>query len=117
MRLFHDLTKNKHAAIWLSALLFSLIHVRLFSFLPILVLGALLGYLLVWSRSIWVPVIAHFINNGLIVTYYYLSAVNKTDSDLENIGGTNQTLYLAIISIFLMAGLIWLFRKTQVKTF
>lgn len=72
-RFFTEWTKNTHAAIWITAFIFSAIHMSYFGFLPRLVLGAFMGYLLVWSGSIWLPIIAHFTNNffGVLGLYLY----------------------------------------------
>ncbi|GAB4034456.1 hypothetical protein GCM10028774_20730 [Spirosoma jeollabukense] len=64
-------TRNAHAGIWLAAILFSAIHFQFYGFFPRLVLGGLFGYLYLWSRNLWVPVLAHFINNGFIVLTIY----------------------------------------------
>ncbi|MBN1986261.1 MAG: CPBP family intramembrane metalloprotease, partial [Prolixibacteraceae bacterium] len=50
-RSFTRITKNRHWGIWISALLFSALHMQFYGFLPRLLLGALFGYLLVWSGS------------------------------------------------------------------
>ena len=62
--------KNSHVAIWLTAIIFSLAHGELFAFLPRLLLGALLGYLYVYGRSLLVNVMVHFANNALVVLAY-----------------------------------------------
>lgn len=64
--------RNKHVAVWITALVFSLAHGDLYGFLPRLVLGALLGYLFCYSGSIVVSMCAHFFNNAIIVVLYYL---------------------------------------------
>lgn len=55
---------NVHVAVWLVALIFSLMHMQLFGSVPRMLLGAWFGYLLVWSRSLWLPVAAHVLNNA-----------------------------------------------------
>jgi len=59
--------KNPHIAIWMVAMIFSAIHLQFYGFIPRMILGAVLGYMLYWSHSIWVPVLAHFLNNTIIV--------------------------------------------------
>lgn len=56
-----------HAAIWLTAVIFSLFHFQFFGFFPRVALGAFFGYLLWWSGSIWLPVIIHALNNSVYV--------------------------------------------------
>jgi membrane protease YdiL (CAAX protease family) len=63
---------NYHIAIWVSAIIFSAIHLQFFGFVPRMFLGAAFGYMAVWSGSLWLPVTAHFINNTIGVVSFYL---------------------------------------------
>ncbi len=67
--IFFRWTKNMHAAIWITAILFSAFHMEFYGFLPRLVLGLLFGYFTAWSGSIWPAIWAHFVNNGAIVVW------------------------------------------------
>jgi hypothetical protein len=82
--MFRRWTGNVHAAVWLSALLFSAMHLQFFGFLPRLVLGALLGYLFVWSKTLWVPVLAHFTNNALALFLMFLIARGSIPEEVES---------------------------------
>lgn len=66
-RVIGNCTTNPHVVIWLTAILFSAFHLQFYGFIPRMVLGAYLGYLLYWSKSIWLPVFAHFTNNAIAV--------------------------------------------------
>jgi membrane protease YdiL (CAAX protease family) len=57
-------TNNIHAAVWMAAFLFSAIHLQFHGFLPRMVLGAGLGYLVIYSNSLWPAIAAHFFNNA-----------------------------------------------------
>lgn len=63
---------NIHVSIWVTAALFSLFHFQFFGFLPRMLLGAVFGYLVVWSGSIYPAILAHFLNNGVAVAAAYL---------------------------------------------
>ena len=63
-----------HAAIWIVAVFFSFMHFQAYGFIPRLLMGAWFGYLLFWTRSLYVPVLAHFINNGVVVFVAWLNA-------------------------------------------
>lgn len=76
-----------HTAIWVTALLFSAMHFQIFGALPRFLLGAWFGYLLFWTRSVYVPMIAHFINNGMVVVCTWLS-VNGNDFNFDKFGVT-----------------------------
>lgn len=66
-KLFTEWFRNAHAGIWISAAVFSAIHIQFFGFIPRMMLGVCFGYMLLWSGSIWLPVIAHFFNNAAAV--------------------------------------------------
>ena len=72
-RTMQDSRMGVHTAIWVTAIVFSAFHMQFFGFLPRMMLGAWLGYLFVWTRSLWVPVIAHTLNNSTVVVMSYLA--------------------------------------------
>lgn len=89
-RIIGKWTSNHHAVIWLAAIVFSAIHLQFYGFVPRMLLGAYFGYLLYWSRSIWVPVFAHFINNGVAV----IASQDKSISENEFISGDIRSEHL-----------------------
>jgi membrane protease YdiL (CAAX protease family) len=65
--------RTGHLGIWMTAIIFSTIHFQFFGFLPRLILGLSFGYLFYWSRNLWVPIIAHFVNNAVpVILAYYI---------------------------------------------
>ena len=54
-------------ALVLQALLFALLHGSLFRLLPTFALGLLLGLLTLRTRSLWPAMLAHALNNGILV--------------------------------------------------
>jgi len=106
--------KNPHAAIWLTAVIFSAIHLQFYGFLPRMLLGALFGYLLFWGKNIWLPVLAHFINNATAtVSAFYLKRQGKSLDELD----FSQQIpnYLYFISFLLTAVLLFQYYKTTSK--
>ncbi len=79
------LAENVHAGIWISATLFSLMHWQFEGFFVRQLLGALFGYLLYWSGSLWLPIIVHFVFNGLqiVAQYAYFQGAIDVDIDQE----------------------------------
>lgn len=80
----HRITGNIHVAIWVTAAFFSAFHLQFLGFLPRLMLGAVFGYLMAWSGNLWLPIVAHFANNALGVTFLYLRQIGVTDFDAES---------------------------------
>lgn len=61
-----------HLSVWVAALGFGMLHNEPFNLLPLVVLGAMLGYVRHWSGSLWPAVAGHFINNaGLLLWLYF----------------------------------------------
>lgn len=64
-------TKNPHVGILLTALIFSALHFQFYGFIPRFLLGIYLGYLFYWSRSLWLPILAHVLHNALSILVDY----------------------------------------------
>ena len=73
LRTMQDSRLGPHAVVWIVAIVFSAIHMQFYGFIPRMLLGVWLGYLLVWTRSLWVPIIAHTLNNSTVVVMSYLA--------------------------------------------
>lgn len=58
---------NGHVAVWITAFIFSIIHLQFYGFIPRLFMGVILGYLFYYSRNLWVPIFYHLVNNASIV--------------------------------------------------
>lgn len=72
-----------HVAIILAGAFFSMIHMEFYGFFPRFLLGVMLGYLFYWSGSLWVPIFAHFLHNGVQVLLLYLYQRGAIDTDIE----------------------------------
>jgi uncharacterized protein len=112
-KLFTEISRNAHVAIVITAVLFSAMHGQFFGFIPRMLLGILFGYLMLWSNTIWVPIIAHFINNALAVTTYYLSTNFDCNLRLETAGFQNSSMVLIIVSGLLVFASLYFIRQAK----
>ena len=103
------MVSNYHIAIWITAFIFSAIHMQFQGFLPRMVLGALLGYLSFWSKNLWFPIIAHFFNNAIQVVAFFIVKKNNLEIDLNN--NFEFPIYILIISLILFLGIGWYFYR------
>jgi uncharacterized protein len=115
-RLFSEWFKNNHIAIFFTAFLFSAIHFQFFGFFPRFLLGLYLGYLFYWSGNLWISILVHFINNGLIVVVSYLSATGNVNIDYETFGSTQNKLILLLTTVIVSALIFMLFRLRKPST-
>lgn len=115
-RLFQPSTmlqnSTPHLAIWCSAILFSAIHLQFYGFIPRMLMGALFGYMLIWTGSLWVPILMHFTNNAMAVILYFVA--QRADWDMEKVDaiGTSDTLWLGIVSMVMTIIGIYAFRRS-----
>lgn len=112
-KLFKEWLGNIHVAIFLSAFIFSAIHMQFFGFVPRLFLGMIFGYFMVWSGSIWVPVIAHFLNNAAAVILYFLVARGSVQGDPETMGGGPEYMWMVLPSVIIGGGILYLFHRKR----
>ena len=108
---------NPHLSIWLVAVLFSAIHMQFFGFVPRMLLGALFGYLLYWSGSLWLPVIVHASNNIMYVTArWFAQQSDRTENAVDTIGTVPDEYLYAVASVFVTAALLCFLRKVCKKS-
>ncbi|MEA3478294.1 MAG: CPBP family intramembrane glutamic endopeptidase [Bacteroidota bacterium] len=114
LRFLKDWTGKVHLAVILSAFIFASLHFQFYGFLPRLLLGILLGYMFVWSGSLWVPIIVHFINNAMAVLIIFIANRVGRTAELEEIGSTSNIYYI-IGSAVIMILLTWIIYYAEKK--
>ncbi len=70
-------------SVWIAAIIFSTIHMQFEGFLPRVALGAVLGFVYLWSRNLWVPMLVHAVNNGMQVSVLYFTGIDLSDVEQE----------------------------------
>jgi len=117
-------SRKTHIAIWVTAFIFSAIHVQFYGFVPRMLMGAMFGYVLAWTGSLWVPIVMHFVNNGVAVVSYQISAVSSqqsavssqpsdvslqpSETSIADTIGAGDTWWVGLISLAAVCGLLWL---------
>jgi len=104
LKLFKQITGNYHWSILITAILFAALHLQFLSLFPRILLGLILGYLFVLTRSLWVPIFAHFVNNASSVIIFYLHYNGKLKVSVDDFGASSSLVY--IIGSFLITA--WL---------
>ena len=103
---------NPHAAIWITATVFSAIHFQFFGFVPRLLLGAFFGYLYWWSGNIWVNSFAHALNNSLVIVSSWCINKGYLSEEFDMFGVAEGGVpVFAIISAVLVAAIIFILHR------
>jgi membrane protease YdiL (CAAX protease family) len=110
-RILSKWSKNYHWGIWITAILFSAMHMQFYGFIPRMLLGAIFGYMLVWSGSLWIPILAHFFNNAVGVLALHFINKGTIDPKVEDIG--SGQLPMALLSLALSSLLLYYFYKQR----
>jgi membrane protease YdiL (CAAX protease family) len=106
---------NKHLAVWLSAIVFSAIHIQFFGFFPRMLLGVYLGYLFLWTGSLWTAIIAHFLNNAIAIAAAFLYNIGCTTTDYQQVGNADEKVWAIALSCCFTTTLIWYLWKNRCK--
>ena len=110
---------NQHVAIWTAAFIFSAIHMQFFGFVPRLLLGAWFGYVMLWSGEVWSPIIAHALNNSMVVIFTFLEKnhyITGNFIDTLGIPASGERPWLAVASALATAAVIWIIMSRKERT-
>lgn len=105
--------KNPHLAIWVTAFVFGAIHLQFYGFFPRMLLGVLFGYLYLWSKNIWVPIVGHLMNNGFQVLMLYLAQHKMVEVDVDS--AEAFPWYSALISLLISAAVLYTLRQSFLR--
>lgn len=97
-----------HAAIWVTAFVFSAIHMQFYGFVPRMLMGAMFGYVFLWTGSLWVPVTMHFTNNAIaVVSYYLFDEIGENGKNYADTIGAGTNWWFGVLSLAAVGGLLW----------
>ena len=68
----------------ITSFIFSSIHFSWYGFIPRMALGMVLGYVFFYTGNLWYSILAHFFNNGLMVTILYVGFLQNKKLDLDS---------------------------------
>lgn len=105
---------NPHIAVWTVAVVFSAVHLQFYGFVPRTLLGAYFGYLVVWTRCLWIPVIIHALNNIIYVSSEWAAARQGLDESAIN--GYDGNLLVNAASVIITAALLVIIYRLSDKS-
>ena len=86
-------------SITVSAILFGLFHMDVNRFLPTLILGVVFGFIVYKSKSIYLSIIAHIINNGLSVILLMKPDLTNAVGRFFTTGNIASLISIAVVLI------------------
>lgn len=107
--IFYKTYQNPHLAIGFSAFWFALVHAQLTNFFALAFMGFVLGYLYYWTKNLWIPILAHLFNNGLIVSATTANKMGWIDFDILNTD--SMPWYFSVGGTFIFIVLFLWYRK------
>ena len=99
-QVFVGWTKSKWAGIIITSILFSVVHISYFGFLPRLALGIVLGLVFFYSKNIWLNILLHFLNNAFVVTQLYI--VSRQGKSIEKAMDETIPMWWGLIAVALL---------------
>ncbi|MDR1056919.1 MAG: CPBP family intramembrane metalloprotease [Prevotellaceae bacterium] len=92
-------------AIMCSALIFAALHLNPWQGIPAFLLGCLMGWAYYKSKSLWVPVFIHFVNNGF--AFLLLAVTNNPDLTTRDLTGGSSYIAVYLASVVLLITLLY----------
>ena len=102
--------KRPILAAMVAGMIFSAFHLQFYGFLPRFALGFMLGVMLVCTNNILVPMAAHFLNNFMAVTAYYVAGGDIEMAENQSIA---IQIPLALASAAAVVSLFYLLWKKR----
>lgn len=96
-------------AIFVTAIIFGILHFNPLSVLPLILIGAYLGFLAYYTQSLALPIVAHFLNNAIAIVALYAPSQGVEMSPYGISLG--RALLLALFGAMLLVGAYILLRR------
>lgn len=99
-KMLMDWVGKPYLAIVITAILFSAFHFSFFGFLSRMSLGIIIGIVYYYTKTIWLPILMHFINNAIgIITLYW---IRDQPEKIESVMDGNFTYYWGFVAIIVI---------------
>ena len=107
--ILHKWTGRKWMPLIITSVVFSAIHFSYYGFIPRMALGIILGLLYLRSGSLWMSILAHFINNAFVVTViFYLTSQGRP---IEDAMEDTDPLWVGAVALVAIVCLFMYYKK------
>jgi len=109
-KIIMDWTGKPYVAIVVTAVIFSAFHFSYFGFLSRMSLGIILGIIYYYTKTIWLPILMHFINNGIGITILYF--VRNDSTKMAAVIDGHLPFYWVVLALFVIITLCKKLKET-----
>ncbi len=113
-RIFQGMTGKTWMPVITTSLIFSAVHFSYFGFIPRFALGMALGLLYTYSGSLWTSILAHFLNNAVIVTMMYY--FTRQGMSPEQVMDMEAPIWTGILALAIVVFLFVKYRNLADRT-
>ena len=106
--------KKPLIAIIVTSVLFSLVHMSVYLFLSRVALGFVLGLMYQRSKNLWVNIVAHFLNNAVVLVQLFWISNHNQKAGLDKTD-LPTPLWVGLVAVAITYGLFLLFEKVSGK--
>lgn len=100
--IFKGWLKSGNLAVILTAFIFSAAHLQFYGFLPRFILGLVFGYIYLWTLNIWLPVLAHLVNNAIPVILSYFYGWDNINNTMDEFSSKESLMVIIPTTIVLL---------------
>ncbi len=105
---------RRQLAVWIAAFIFSLLHFQFYGFIPRLLLGALFGYVFLWTGSLWTGILLHALNNSLTLVMWWRDASGpEAQTAVVNAPGAPILVIASALATALALWILWRMRVRE----
>lgn len=99
-----------HLSVWISAIIFSAIHMQFYGFIPRMFLGAFFAYIVLYNGNIRPAMWVHFFNNAMYIIIHHYESKSVFLSNLNTLG-SNTTWWMGLLSGIVVVVCVLFLRK------
>lgn len=103
LNVLYDYNGKFMKSVIIVAIIFTILHLQVFKFLPMMALAIILGMYINYTKGLWASILFHFLNNTISVIASYFEQKGVKNFFFDN--DANLPVW-AIISSFVLSGLL-----------
>jgi len=107
-------TKSAWVGIIITSIIFSAIHFSYYGFLSRAMLGIVLGFIFYETKSLWLNILMHFINNGIAITGLFF-VMKKEKVTKDSLNDDTYPLWIGAVALLIIIYLFQLLKKETAK--